>query len=213
MPVFGSVPAGSRAITAVAFLEPLTSVAEDLGLGELLPPSTAAAVRTTAEVRSLIGDLRQIAACPELLETPSGPIRLLEAVARAAASHDARAPRGEGRGFDSRGIVAACLEHVQATGSHQPTISELCRVAHASETRLRQAFVEQLGLPPIQYFQIRVLSMLRSELLAADPCGSTVTETATSLGLTQFGRVAGRYRVLFGETPRETLRRHQPRRF
>lgn len=213
MPVFGNVPAGSRAVTTVALLEPLAGVADDLGLGELRMPSSADPLQETPEVGRLKRDLLQIAAQPEVLETPSGTTRLLESIARAIAGNDAGHHDVGERGYDSRGIVVACLDHVEATGNHQPTISELCRVAHASETRLRQAFVELLGLPPMQYFRVRVLSLLRSELLAADPCGSTVTETATSLGLTQFGRVAGRYRALFGETPRETLRRRERRRF
>ncbi len=64
------------------------------------------------------------------------------------------------------------------------------------------------GVPPSSYFRLRVLARLRELLLSADPRHDTVTALAASLGLTQFGRVAGRYKALYGETPpSQTLRR------
>ena len=47
-------------------------------------------------------------------------------------------------------------------------MSELCRAANASESSVRQAFVEVFDMAPTQYFQYRLLSMLRIELLRAD---------------------------------------------
>ncbi len=212
MSVMANVPAGSRAVTMVAELEALLHVADDLGLPQFRIPASTDALPRTPEVWAMNNDLVQIAAAPDLLETPTGTTRLLESTARALASvQSARSPAA--RGFDSRGIVTACLDYVEATGVHQPAISELCRAAYASESRLRQAFVEVLGVPPTQYFQLRVLSRLRNELLTTNPGESTVTRAATSLGLTQLGRVAGRYRAVFGETPRDTLQRHESRRF
>ena len=59
----------------------------------------------------------------------------------------------------------------------------------------------------MQYFQYRLLSRLRDELVQADPAVESVTRIASSLGVTQLGRIAGRYRRLFDELPSDTLRR------
>ena len=209
--VFGNVPAGSRAVTVVAWLDPLAEISSDLRLGDLDIPSRPDALPETAQMRGLARDLMIAAAQPGLVDIEAGATRLLETVAHALATIDNSAGTAPTRRFSSRDIVTTCLDYVESTGVHQPAISELCAVAFASETRLRQAFVEMLGVPPVQYFAYRVLSQLRNDLLRANPDELTVTRAATSLGLTQLGRVAGRYRALFGETPSETLNGGSPR--
>lgn len=116
------------------------------------------------------------------------------------------------RRLDSRTLVADAIDFVERTQTHQPTMGELCRAAAASQSRLRQAFVDVFGIPPTQYFQSRLLSRLRTDLLHADPTHDSVTTIASALGVTQLGRTAGRYQSAFGELPSETLRRHPSRR-
>ena len=205
MSVFGNVPAGSRAVTLVAWLDPLQTVTTDLRVDQPTFSADGDALPPTSAVRQLCLDMLHVANEPGLVESSSGATRLLESTAIALASVGGQPHRDTDRGFSSRDIVAACLGYVDATGRHRPTVSELCRVALASETRLRQAFVEIFGVPPMQYFALRVLSRLRNDLLRADPSDVTVTHVATSLGLTQLGRVAGRYRAMFGESPSQTL--------
>ena len=86
-------------------------------------------------------------------------------------------------------------------------MSELCRVAMTSESSLRAAFVDVLGMPPTTYLQLRVLGLLRRRLIEADPRHDTVTTVASSLGLMQFGRIAGRYKRVYAESPEVTLLR------
>lgn len=135
-------------------------------------------------------------------------------VAASAVTSPRRSPHDPTpRRLDSRKIVSDAIEFVETNGTHQPTIDELCRAAHASESRVRLAFVEVVGVPPSQYFQRRLLSRLRNDLLDGDPVTTSVTEIATALGVSQFGRMAGRYREAYGELPSETLRRtrrHRP---
>jgi len=113
------------------------------------------------------------------------------------------------RRLDSGKIVADAIDWVESSWTYRPTMSELCRATHASESRVRLAFVEAVGVPPSQYFQRRLLSRFRNDLLDGDPASSSVTEIATALGVTQFGRMAGRYRQAYGELPSDTLRRHR----
>ena len=102
--------------------------------------------------------------------------------------------------------MSDCLEFVESSRSHHPSMGELCRAANASESSVRQAFVEVFDVPPTQYFQSRLLSTLRVELLRADHRDDTVTNLAFSLGVKHLGRMSGRYRAVFDEAPSDTLR-------
>jgi len=114
------------------------------------------------------------------------------------------------RRLGSRTIVRSSIDYVETTQTTLPTMGELCRAAGTSESRLRQAFIDVLEMPPTKYFQHRMLSRLRQELLLADPAESSVTRIAGSLGITELGRTAGRYKKVFGELPKTTLGRHFP---
>ena len=59
----------------------------------------------------------------------------------------------------------------------------------------------------MQYMKLRRLNRVHRELLAPDCKEATVTGVMTSCGVTEFGRFAGAYRALFGETPSQTLKR------
>jgi methylphosphotriester-DNA--protein-cysteine methyltransferase len=110
------------------------------------------------------------------------------------------------RRLDRRRIVSDCLEFVEASGSLQPSMSEMCRAVNASGSSIRRAFVDVFDMPPSLYFQHRLLSRLRVELLRADPDDTTIAQVAGSLGVGHVGRTAGRYRAVFGEMPNRTLR-------
>ena len=203
--VFGRLAAGVHATTLVASGQALQALAADLGTGDLDLGRTRPAMEPTPQVQQLVARLRDVSLHPDLAEQASNDTRLLESVVRALAATQPQHVRHLRR-RDSGTIVALAREHADRSGSWLPTISELCRAALTSESGLRAAFVEVLGVPPSTYFQVRVLSELRRLLLVADPQIDTVSGLASSLGLTHFGRVAERYRALFGETPRQTLK-------
>ena len=115
------------------------------------------------------------------------------------------------RRLDSRSIVREAIDFVEDTRHYRPTMGELCGATNTSESRVRQAFVELFDAPPTLYFRRRLLDRLRNDLLHTDPTSGSVTGVATSLGVTQFGRVAGRYQSTFDELPSETLKRRPPR--
>ncbi len=205
-PFVGINPAGFGATFLIVTDERIEQAAIDLDLPGITAARSVEPIAPGPEVDALTTALWRVTSDPNLMDDPIERGWLLDsAVTAMAASRSGGGSRDERR-LDSKRIVLDCIEFTDATGCHQPRMSELCRAACASQSRVRQAFVEVFDTPPIQFFQYRLLSRLRHELLHADPANANVTRIASSLGVTQLGRVAGRYRRLFGELPSETLR-------
>jgi len=113
---------------------------------------------------------------------------------------------GRRRSIDSRHIVRIATEHADAA-FEAPSVADLCLVAHVSERRLRQAFVESLGFPPSQYLRLRQLSRIRDELEVQEPGQTTVSTVATRAGVRHLSRFSRRYAETYDELPSETLSR------
>jgi AraC-like DNA-binding protein len=200
----GWEPTGLAATVLVASVDSLATAGVQLGLGEPVLRRVVKPVPHRPQTARLIADLWAATAQPDLVERPLGSMELLESAARALVDVDTQ-PAAAVRRLDRRRIVSDCLESVEASGSFQPSMSELCRATNTSASCVRGAFVEVFDMPPTQYFQHRLLSRLRVELLRADPANTTVTGIAGLLGVTHLGRTSGRYRAVFGEVPSQTL--------
>jgi AraC-like DNA-binding protein len=85
-------------------------------------------------------------------------------------------------------------------------LPELCAAIGATERTLRRCCQEQLGVGPKRYLLLRRMHLARRALRDADAAAATVTSIAASFGFWDFGRFAGAYRSLFGESPSSTLR-------
>ena len=112
---------------------------------------------------------------------------------------------GTTRRINPRRVTAVCIDYADATGTI-PTVPEMCRLAHVSERKLRQAFVHIYGVSPIRYFRLRALTRTRTQLL--EPMRTaTINEIALNMGFRHQGRFASYYRQVFRELPSETIRR------
>ncbi len=182
------------------------------GFGDPLLNSSVEPLGERDEVERMRRLLRKAIAQPTLMDDARWSQGMADAGMRVLLED--RAPRtGVGSlRLDSRSIVSDSIDFVEATRTFQPTISELCRAACASESRVRQAFVDVVGMPPIRYFHYRLLNRLRNELTLADPSVESVTSIETRLGVSQLGRIAGRYKQAFDELPIDTLNRSRRRR-
>ncbi len=203
-PFVGINPRGFAATFLVAPTDVIAEAAHGFGLGDPDPWTSVEPLADQATVLRLKEALWQATAEPSLICDATGRRLILDTAAVLVAA-DGTVPSGADRRLDSRRIVLDCIAFVDSTGSHQPTMTELCRAACASESRVRQAFVEVLDAPPTQFFRYRLLSRLREQLLHADPSHESVTRIASSLGVTQLGRIAGRYYRLYRELPSDTL--------
>lgn len=84
-----------------------------------------------------------------------------------------------------------------------PSLAELCAQLGTPERTLHHAFHEAFGLRPKAYLRALRLNAARRRLRRAE---GTVTEVALDLGFLHFGRFAGEYHAMFGESPSDTLR-------
>jgi AraC family ethanolamine operon transcriptional activator len=84
---------------------------------------------------------------------------------------------------------------------------DLCRSIGVTERTLQRAFQRILRMPPLRYLKLRQLNQVYAALCGADARGQLVTDILTQHGVTELGRFAGEYRVLFGELPSQTMRR------
>jgi AraC family ethanolamine operon transcriptional activator len=203
---FAVDPPGTAAALLVLPTNHAASIASDLGLGDPEVGRSMAPLPASPAVQRLSRSMQHCFERPQRLADQIALTRLVEEAVRVLTRH--RSSNGTpSRRLDNRAIMRNCVDYVESIGWRQPSMRALCRAAFASESRVRKAFIDVVGVPPTRYFQMRQLSVMRSALIEARPENSTVTEVAMSLGVTQLGRIAGRYRSLYGENPSHTLRR------
>jgi AraC family ethanolamine operon transcriptional activator len=104
-------------------------------------------------------------------------------------------------------IVRAAEAHALSHVGEPVSVSDLCRVAGASERALEYAFREVMGLTPVAYLIRLRLHRVRQGLLAGTHASTTVTTEALNWGFWHFGEFSRAYKDCFGELPSDTLRR------
>ncbi|MGX9566390.1 helix-turn-helix domain-containing protein [Pseudomonas sp. CFBP 5748] len=88
------------------------------------------------------------------------------------------------------------------------SILDLCNHIGASRRKLQYCFQETLGINPVAYLRALRLNAVRRELRSGDQALG-VQEVAARWGFWHLSRFSSDYRILFGETPSQTLRRTQ----
>jgi AraC family transcriptional regulator, ethanolamine operon transcriptional activator len=104
-------------------------------------------------------------------------------------------------------IVRIVEAHALAQLGEHVSVSDLCRVAGASERSLQYAFREVMGMSPVAYLTRLRLHRVREGLLAGTHGSTTVTTEALNWGFWHFGEFSRAYKDCFGELPSDTLRR------
>ena len=109
-------------------------------------------------------------------------------------------------------IVRAAMASVDRRESEYLSVTDLANAAGVSERTLRKAFLSCFGIAPIKFLKCRTLNQVRQALQNSDSSLTTVTQVATGYGISELGRFAADYRLLFDEFPSETLRQGQTMR-
>jgi len=173
----------------------------------LLSPSHAGE-SLQSRVESLAAILRD---APEALRSDPAvratKLKIAEAVARAF-SCNSDATTHSGRPSLPRAcIVRTVLSAIEEHAEEHLSVWQLSNIVGISERTLRSAFEEYFGIGPVRYLKIRILREARKSLRSADPSTTSVTDVAVGLGIWEFGRFSRDYKMLFGESPSETLRK------
>lgn len=104
-------------------------------------------------------------------------------------------------------MVKRVEEYALENAGNQLYVSDLCKIAEASERTLEYAFREIFGFSPVTYLIRLRLHRVRQSLLAATQGTTTVSIEALRWGFWHFGEFSRLYRDCFGELPSHTLRR------
>lgn len=99
------------------------------------------------------------------------------------------------------------LELIRSQDELDLNVEYLCRAINVAERSLLRAFHRFFGMGPTRYMKLQRLNRAHRELQTHECKERTVSGVMTNCGVTEFGRFAGAYRALFGETPSETLKR------
>lgn len=126
-----------------------------------------------------------------------------EVAAALTAEADARPfPRAFGHALR---LVAAAEAFMEARVSVPVYTEQLCAALGVSARRLHDAFRATLGTSPHAYLKLRRLMLARRALQGRRGGPGLVKSVALDHGFWHFGHFARDYRVLFGESPSETL--------
>lgn len=98
---------------------------------------------------------------------------------------------------------AYILEHL----SEPIALDDIASAAMSSRRTLHRAFAEIFDDTPQGFVRRLRLHRIRHDLAGPAERACTITLVANHWGLTELGRMSGWYRELFGERPRDTMRR------
>jgi AraC family ethanolamine operon transcriptional activator len=142
---------------------------------------------------------------PQYLQTPEMP-RLLRGdllpLLMDALSH----PSKQLKPLRRAEIVSIAQDYMTANLHRPITLVELSQAVCASRRSLIYGFQDIFGMGPMTYLKQQRLNGVRKALLAGNPKYETVANIAHIWGFYSPGHFARDYKILFGETPSETLR-------
>lgn len=169
-------------------------------------PSRPLADRFRASVHQIVSAASSEPAFESSLAANVASAHLLELGSTIMGCEKERDTHRGGRAKLPRSEIVRRAEEILEERDHV-SVRELATAAQVPERTLRRAFNEFLGVGPARYLQLRNLHAIYSALRTAEPDETSVSRVLVKHGEWEFGRVAGRYRQLFGELPSETLRR------
>lgn len=127
-------------------------------------------------------------------------------------------PAVEGRNLmpsRQRRVIERIRHYIDATGCYPLTMTELCNIACVSRRTLQYCFEHELDISPMHYLRDCRLNEIRRYLIAnshVEPI--VVADLAMAFGFYHTSTFNEHYKLLFGETPTQTMRRagayHEP---
>jgi AraC family transcriptional regulator, ethanolamine operon transcriptional activator len=130
-------------------------------------------------------------------------VELVDAVYRMLVSSMDRRSRGRPVATSMAALDRA-LALIDTRAGESLKAHDLSRAAGLSERSLRNVFQRYVAMSPHQYVVIARLHAVRAAIHAAQP-GDSVTRLCGDFGISDIGRFASQYRLLFGVLPSQDL--------
>ncbi|MGD1939942.1 MAG: helix-turn-helix domain-containing protein [Leptolyngbyaceae cyanobacterium] len=109
-----------------------------------------------------------------------------------------------------RADIIAIAQNYMTANLHRPiTLTELSKAVCVSRRSLIYGFQDLFGMGPMTYLKQQRLNGVRKALLTGNSQYETVTNIAHIWGFHSLGHFARDYKLLFGESPSDTLRQTQ----
>lgn len=89
------------------------------------------------------------------------------------------------------------------------TLTGIAQAVGIPARTLQWAFQSSAGMGPMQWLREQRLNAVRDALVAGSEIQTSVSDTAFRFGFTHLGEFSQHYRRAFGESPRQTLLKHQ----
>lgn len=132
---------------------------------------------------------------------------VLFALLEALESRRAEPPGAAARRTAHQALLHAIQQRLEDPELCPLSIAEMCTQFDVSRRTIQYAFQDVLNVNPIAYLRAVRLNHVRSELRR----GESVTAAATQWGFWHLSSFAHDYRVMFGELPSATARKHAAR--
>jgi AraC-like DNA-binding protein len=131
--------------------------------------------------------------------------RMLQAIVNAVQGTSPREPRA--RLVRMEKTIVKALDFIRSDVDGVIRLTDICDFVDVKERTFRRLFHDYFGMSPNHYLKLRQLNLVRRAIRFAE-AGIGVTSILSAHGVTEFGRFAGEYKSLFGESPSETARTH-----
>ncbi len=106
-----------------------------------------------------------------------------------------------------KALISQVIELINDASAWEMSVPKLASLIGVSQRTLLTAFREQLGTTPQNYLIAHRYHLARRWLMKGAAHDTTVAAVAAKFGFFDLGRFAGRYLMMFGEHPSESLRR------
>jgi AraC family ethanolamine operon transcriptional activator len=104
-------------------------------------------------------------------------------------------------------IVQIARAYMHAQIQQPLTLAEVSQAINVSRRSLIYGFQDVYGMGPMTYLKYQRLNRVRNELRAQRGSHKTVADIANVCGFWSLGHFARNYRLMFGESPSETLKK------
>jgi AraC-like DNA-binding protein len=121
--------------------------------------------------------------------------------------HYRKSPGEARRVAQRRVLMQRAEDYLRANLSEPFSLSDFAEATGANHRTLQRHFRSVYGVTPQTWFRCMKLNALRRELQQTNGTGERISDIAMRWGFLHLGRFSQEYRRLFGECPKDTLRR------